>query len=279
MSASGPRIGLALGGGSARGFAHVLMLEAFDELGVKPAIIAGTSMGAICGAAYAAGHSGAELRHELIAIFGKRRHFLKRLAGRFRGGFSNLWSLRFPSVLDNVTLFEMLLPEAMRCSFDTLQIPFVAIAADFYAIEQVVLDKGPLIPALAASSALPSLARPVVLDGRVLIDGGYVNPVPYDVIMDRADLTVAVDVTGDTKRRPGARIPRTLEAMTGATQILFHSITRAKLKSAAPDIFIRPEVGAFGALDYFKVREIFRAAEPAKETLKTSLSQKLAAFS
>jgi len=279
MSASGPRIGLALGGGSARGFAHVLMLEAFDELGVKPAIIAGTSMGAICGAAYAAGHSGAELRHELIAIFGKRRHFLKRLAGRFRGGFSNLWSLRFPSVLDNVTLFEMLLPEAMRCSFDTLQIPFVAIAADYYAIEQVVLDKGPLIPALAASSALPSLARPVVLDGRVLIDGGYVNPVPYDVIMDRADLTVAVDVTGDTKRRPGARIPRTLEAMTGATQILFHSITRAKLKSAAPDIFIRPEVGAFGALDYFKVREIFRAAEPAKETLKTSLSQKLAAFS
>ena len=279
MSASGPRIGLALGGGSARGLAHVLMLEAFDELGVKPAIIAGTSMGAICGAAYAAGHSGAELRHELIAIFGKRRHFLKRVAGRFRGGFSNLWSLRFPSVLDNVTLFEMLLPEAMRCSFDTLQIPFVAIAADFYAIEQVVLDKGPLIPALAASSALPSLARPVVLDGRVLIDGGYVNPVPYDVIMHRADLTVAVDVTGDTKRRPGAKVPRTLEAITGATQILFHSITREKLKSAAPDIFIRPEVGAFGALDYFKVREIFRAAEPAKEALKTSLSQKLAALS
>ena len=90
----------------------------------------------------------------------------------------------------------------------------------------------------------------------MLIDGGYVNPVPYDVIMDRADITVAVDVTGDTQRRPGARIPGTLEAMTGATQILFHSITREKLKSVAPDIFIRPEVGAFGSLDYFKMRRI-----------------------
>jgi NTE family protein len=264
----GPRIGLALGGGSARGLAHVLMLEAFDELGLVPAIIAGTSMGAICGAAYAAGHTGAELRAELLAVFGRRRHLLRRLAAKLRDGSPWLWRPR-----DNVTLFEMLLPDAMRRSFDTLKIPFVAIATDYYGIEQVVLDRGPLIPALAASSALPHLARPVVIEGRVLIDGGYVNPVPYDVIMDRADITVAVDVTGDTKLRPGTAIPGTLAAMTGATQILFHSITREKLKSVAPDIFIRPEVGAFGALDYFRIEEIFRAAEPAKQLLKNKISQ------
>src|SRR5215468_8976581 len=185
----GKRIALALGGGSARGLAHVLMLEVFDELGVKPAVIAGTSMGAICGAAYAVGLSGAELRARCMALFANRAYFLKRLTGKLRGGLSALWSARMPGVVDNVTLFEMLLPEAMRCDFAALKIPFLAIAADFYAIEQVVLDKGPLIPALAASSALPSLTRPVVLGGRTLIDGGFVNPVPYDVVLDRAHST------------------------------------------------------------------------------------------
>src|SRR5262245_17474826 len=103
MSAPGPRIGLALGGCSARGLAHVLMLEAFDELGIKPAIIAGTSMGAICGAAYAAGLSGAEVRAEFLALLGNRAKFLKRFAGKLRGGFSALWSVRTPAVVDNVT--------------------------------------------------------------------------------------------------------------------------------------------------------------------------------
>lgn len=269
------RVALALGGGSARGLAHVLMLEAFDELGVKPAVIAGTSMGAICGAAYAAGLSGAEMRAQFTALFANRAYFLKHFAGKVRGSFATLWSARAPSVIDNVTLFEMLLPEAMRCDFASLRIPFLAIAADFYAIEQVVLDSGPLIPALAASAALPSLARPVVIGGRTLIDGGFVNPVPYDVVLDRAELTVAVDVTGDTRRRAGTKVPRTFDAITGSTQILFHSITREKLKSSAPHILIRPGVGAFGAMDYFKVEEILAAAAPAKEDLKRKLDQML----
>jgi NTE family protein len=267
----GPRIGLALGGGSARGLAHVPMLEAFDELGLKPAVIAGTSMGAICGAAYAAGYSGARLREEFRAVLGRRRDLLKRLTGNMRGGLFGLWHPR-----DNVTLLEMLLPDAMRRSFDTLEVPFLAIATDYYGIAQVILDNGPLIPALAASSALPHLSRPVVIGGRVLIDGGYVNPVPYDVIMNRADVTVAVDVTGDTRIRPGTAMPSTLAAMTGATQILFHSITREKLKVVAPHVFIRPEVGAFGALEFFRIEEIFRAAEPSKQLLKNKLSQLLA---
>jgi NTE family protein len=275
---SGPRVALALGGGSARGLAHIVMLEVFDELGIKPVIIAGTSMGSICGACYAAGLSAAEMREGFETQFASRATFFKNFAGKLSGGLSTLWSLRSPGIVDNVTLFEMLMPDVLRCDFSALKIPFLAIAADFYGIEQVILDHGPVIPALAASCALPGMARPVVLEGRVLIDGGYVNPVPYDVIMHRADITVAVDVTGDTQRRPGTRVPGTFEAMTGATQLLFHSITREKLKSIAPDIFVRPQVGGYAAMDYFKIGEILTAAQSAKEDLKRQLSQRLEAL-
>ena len=86
-------------------------------------------------------------------------------------------------------------------------------------------------------------------------------------------------MTGDPQRRPGARVPGTVEAVTGATQLLFHSITREKLKSIAPDIFIRPKVGAYAALDYFKIGAILDAAQDAKDDLKRQLSQRLEVLS
>jgi NTE family protein len=274
----GPRVGLALGGGSARGLAHIAILEVFDELGIEPAMVAGTSMGAIMGALRSTGMSAAEIRAGFERQCASRTAFFGDFAGKLTDGFSSLWSLRSPSVIDNVTLFEMLLPDVLHCDFGALKLPFVAIAADFYAVEQVVLDHGPLIPALAASCALPAWARPVVIGERVLIDGGYVNPIPFDVVMPHADITVAVDVTGDPQRRPGVKVPGPLEAMTGAAQLLFHSITREKLKSVAPDILIRPAVGGFGAFDYFKLADILAASQSAKDDLKRQLSQRLEAL-
>jgi NTE family protein len=235
-------------------------------------------MGSICGALYATGLPATEIRAGFASELAGRTAFMRRYAGRLASGFSSLWSVRRPSVIDNITLFEMLLPDVLHCDFAALRIPFAAVAADYYAIEQVVLDRGPLIPALAASCALPAWARPVLLDGRVLIDGGYVNPLPFDVVMDKADVTIAVDVTGDTRRGDGAKVPvlpRPIEAMTGAAQLLFHSVTREKLKARAPDIQIRPAVGAFGAFDYFKIGDILGAAEASKEELKRKLAQRL----
>lgn len=270
-----PRIGLALGGGSARGLAHILMLEAFDELGVKPSVIAGTSMGAILGACYAAGLTAREIRSGVEALLASRAAFFRRLAGQMRGNVTTLWSARQPGVIDIVTLLEMLLPDALRGDFAGLKIPFVAVAADFYAMQQVVLDSGPIIPALGASAALPTITRPVRLGERLLIDGGYINPVPFDVIAPRADLVVAVDVTGAPQRRADGTTPRAVELISGATQILFRAVVAEKVQRVPPDVMVRPEVGSFGTLDYFRASDIFAAAEPAKHELKNALRQRL----
>jgi NTE family protein len=272
-----PTIALALGGGAARGLAHIAMLEAIDELGLKPVAIAGTSMGAIIGAAYAAGLSAKDIRAHCEAMLSSRRSFMSTLVRKVPGNLATLWSPRQPSVVDGVTLLELLMPEPVRADFNNLAIPLSVIATDFYAIEEVVLSHGPVIPAVAASAALPTILRPVVIDGRVLIDGGFVNPTPYDVVLDKADITVAIDVTGTPQRRPGLEVPTTMEAWVGATQILFHSITREKLKSVAPHVLVRPDVGSFGTMDFLDISDILAASGAAKDELKRKLDTALTA--
>jgi NTE family protein len=266
-----PTIGLALGGGSARGLAHVVMLEAFDELGIKPVAIAGTSIGSMIGGLYASGMSGAEIRVFVEELLSTRTEIFRRLA-KSSDGLRNLWNFRAPSVVDGVTLFEVLLP-ALRCDFDSLKIPFSAVAVDFYAMSQVVIEQGPVVPAVAASSALPSILRPVVIGGRVLVDGGFRNPCPWDVVAPKADYTVAVDVSGTNSRGNDQAIPNPIEAWIGSTQILFHSISDAKIAANPPSLMVRPAVGIYGTMDFPKFREIFTASEPAKDELKRGLER------
>jgi NTE family protein len=268
-----PRVAVALGGGSARGLAHIIVLEALDELGVKPVAIAGTSMGAICGALYAAGVPAAEIRAGFVKDLASPTAFLMQYVGRAASGLPALWSPSRPGAIDIVTLFEMTLPDILRCDFAALRIPFMAVAADLGANDQVVLSHGPLIPAIAASCALPAWARPVVIEGRVLIDGGYVNPVPFDVVMDKADITIAVDVTGDPRRTVAAGVPRPSAARWAGVQLLFHAVVREKLKVRPPDILVRPAVGAVGSADFFKIEDILAAAEPCRDEVKRKLSQ------
>ncbi|MHA1559581.1 MAG: patatin-like phospholipase family protein, partial [Alphaproteobacteria bacterium] len=174
-------IGLALGGGGALGFAHVAALHAFDDLGIKPAIIAGTSMGAIMGAFYAAGHSAADIERFLRDLRNRRRELVNRLwksrpktvrtlFGPFR---SNAGQLVAEAVLE---AFGDLLPDR----FEDLVIPLRVVATDFYGWRERVFSSGPLIDAVAASMAIPFLFRPVIVDGRPMVDGGVVNPLPFE---------------------------------------------------------------------------------------------------
>ena len=124
--------------------------------------------------------------------------------------------------------------------------------------------------------AIPGLIRPVEFEGHVLIDGGAVNPLPYDLLFDHADIVVAVDVTFGGRSRE-RRIPTPFESMFGAAQIMQGAITAQKLKMRPPDILVRPGVEQFAVLDFLRVGQILRAAEGAKDELKRKLSARMEA--
>ncbi|MEJ2125445.1 MAG: patatin-like phospholipase family protein [Alphaproteobacteria bacterium] len=271
-----PSFAIALGGGGARGLAHIPILEALDELGIRPRIIAGTSIGALMGAAYASGISGADMRSYCSELFSKRVAVIKRLFSRlnseddsFTGFLSKTMNATMP-FFPGERVLEALLPPELPATFEGLKIPFLAVTTDFYMQTQYVISEGPLIPAIAASAALPGVLRPVELDGRVLVDGGFVNPLPFDVFKGEADVTAAIDVSpGPSRGKDGKKqFPSLMEAMVGSPQIALNTIIREKLKTNAPDILIRPHIGHFLVLDFFKFEEIFTASEAAKEEFK-----------
>ena len=273
-----PSIALALGGGGARGLAHVLMLEALDEMGVRPALIVGTSIGAVFGAAYASGLSARLIRAHTEEVLGQRFGFAQALlAARSEPVLKLLNFLPIRSALLNpALLLDQVLPSKVARDFAGLAIPFKAVATDFYAREQVVIDSGDLRSAVAASIALPALFSGVEREGRLLMDGGLVNPLPFDVAAGAADITVAVDVTG-ASGGPGRRTqPSALAALVSSSQILQRSIVREKLKAARPDIYIDVDVDRFHVLEFHRFKEVLAAAQPAKERLQRQLERVLA---
>lgn len=272
-----PRVALVLGGGGARGIAHILMLEALDELGLKPALILGTSIGAIYGAAYAAGLSARLIRahteEALSQRLGMVRHLISARADAVDKLF-NFLPLRL-ALLKPETLLGLVLPSRMPATFAELEIPFAAVATDFYAQEAAVLAKGELKPAIAASMALPGIFQPVFVEGRAMVDGGLVNPLPFDLVGGRADITVAVDVSGAAHQAHPAAVPGPLEALFASSQILQRTIVREKLRHARPDIWVDVDVDPFHMLEFHRFAEILKAGEPAKERLKRELAQRL----
>jgi NTE family protein len=267
-------VALALGGGGARGLAHIAVLEAFDELGVQPAIIAGTSMGAIIGAAYAAGLSGKEIHAYAQAIVRKRAETMTQLLRARVGRFADMLSRGNPMLIDGEMFLDLFWPEAVPDRFDALALPFLAIATDYGSRREVTLSTGQLTPAVAGSMAIPGLIKPVELDGMILIDGGVTNPLPYDRLIGTAEFVLACDVSGGA-RDTLQKSPPPIAALIGAMQIMQATIVDTKLRIRPPDLLVRPDVATYRALDFFKLAAIMRAAEPAKEEVKRGLAKLL----
>lgn len=274
-----PSVALVLGGGGARGLAHIGILEVLDEMNVVPKVIAGTSIGAIFGAAYASGLSGADIRAHTVNVLTRRFDLLKdvvRTPAVSAKAAIGLLAGR-GSLLEPQALLDVVLPEGLATTFEDLAIPLRVVASDYYALEQQILDRGTLKPAVAASMALPVLFKPVTIDGRTLLDGGFVNPLPFDIVSNEADIVIAVDVSGTVEKGDALKEPSTLETLFSLSFLFERSLIKEKLKQQQPDIYIEAGTGTFNVLDFLKVEEIFKAMEPAKERFRTQLHRVLRA--
>jgi NTE family protein len=261
---------LALGGGGARGLAHIPVLEALDELGVKPVAVAGVSIGAAIGAAYAAGMSGRAIRRHAIGIAHNRGETLTRLYGARALALRDMLGAGFanPLVLDAEKFCAAFLPEAVPETFEQLAIPLTVVATDLYGRGEMDYATGPLRPAVAASLALPGLLQPVVIDGRILVDGGALNPLPFDRL-PAADVVLAVDSSaGPSEAR---ELPGPWDAIFTTMHVIGHALASRKLEQARPDLILRPNVGSFRLLDFFRASVVLRSAEAAKAEVKATL--------
>lgn len=271
-------VALALGGGGARGLAHVAVLETLDEMGIRPVAIAGTSIGALIGAPYAAGMSGKEIRTHVTALARDRTGlFGKLLAARAGGSIGSLIAsgFRSASLIDAEKFCAQFLPDRVPDDFGALQIPLTIIASDLYGRREAALSSGPLRSAVAASMAIPGLSRPVIFEGRVMVDGGATNPLPFDRVRDLADIVIAVDVAGPPAEDCTA-MPDSIECYLATILVMAQTIIDEKGKHGAPDIVLRPNVGVFRALDFLRASAILRAAEPVKAELRKKLGTLLA---
>jgi NTE family protein len=271
-----PTFAVAFGGGGARGLAHIHVIEALDELGIRPVAIAGTSMGAIMGAAVASGMTGKQINDYTRSILSRRAEVIARM-----------WSAR-PDTLSQmvggfkVTQFNIerilhaFLPHHVPKIFEDLAIPLQVTATDYYGHHVKVFSEGELRPALAASAAIPAVFAPVLLDGRTYIDGGMYNPVPFDLLRAKADIVIAVDVVGAPQEAAG-RKPTSIDLMFGATQLLMQSIIAHKMEQCAPDILLRPPVSKYRVLDFLKIDSLMAETAPVKDELKRAVEATLKA--
>lgn len=269
-----PKIGFVLGAGSARGWAHIGVLRALTEAGIQPDLIAGCSVGAFVGAAFAAGRLD-ELETWALSFDWKR--MLKLADFGLRGG----------GLIKGKRVNEIFHEQFVECEFSELPIPFAAVATDLHSGQEIWLREGKVSAAVGASIAVPGLFRPVQLEDRYLVDGSVVNPIPVSLCRAMgADIVLAVDLgsdligryvrdddrapmsadrrgllsrvlprynpTSDRQTEPEATRPALLETLMGSINIMQVRIARSRLAGEPPDVLLTPRLGHLGLLDYHR---------------------------
>ena len=270
-------IGLALGSGGATGLAHIAMLQVFDDLGIRPARITGTSIGAIIGALYAAGLEASEIRDVFDEFGGSSLDMLSGLLEADPGDkLTGLLEIELGKggVLDSKRFMDFLRSKIEARRFSDLRIPLEVVATDYWSGKTVVLREGDLFEAMAASSAVPGLFPPVGRGDQLLIDGGTSNPLPADLLSGRHPLVVAIDVSGTRERSE--------DGQAGLTELLFQtfglmqqSLIASQLEMSPPDVYIKPDISGVRLLHFNRIEEVMEESEPAADALREALEAAL----
>jgi len=257
------RIGIALGAGSARGWAHIGVLKALLEAGIEPESVAGTSIGALVGAVYA--------DDELAALEDWVRGLTwRKLVGYFDVSFRG-------GLVKGDRLFDFLRGDLLEKRIEGLRRPFAAVATDLVNGREVWLREGPVADAVRASIAIPGLFTPWLEDDRQLVDGALVNPVPVSLVRAmEADFVIAVDLGSNTvgrhMRKPAAgkrhpRRPSMVDVVTGSLDIMSVRIARSRLAGEPAEVVIQPRLGGLGLLDYHRGAEAIAEGRAAAELM------------
>ncbi|KPL03174.1 MAG: hypothetical protein AMJ90_03850 [candidate division Zixibacteria bacterium SM23_73_2] len=272
-----PKIGLALSGGGARGFAQIGILKVFEKENIPIDYIAGTSMGGIIGGLYASGYSASDLERiaqevewsnllsdtpPRLSLFLTQRE--EREGALFEIRFDGLTPYipkaltsgqKISNLLTNLTMRANLLA---RSDFENLKIPFRAVTTDLVTGSEVVLKSGDLSEAMRATMAVPLALSPVEKEGMLLVDGGLVDPVPVEVVKEMgADIVVAINTSSELL--PSDKIKNPFDIANQATSIMSLEKKNQQLKKA--DLVISPELSQFSSIDFNRADTLIKIGE------------------
>ncbi|MFV3380604.1 patatin-like phospholipase family protein [Pseudomonas sp. NY15354] len=287
-----PKVGLVLSGGAARGLAHIGVLKALEEQGVRIDAIAGTSMGAVIGGLYASGYSVEELEKLATTLdwqqalsdapprkdvpFRRKqddRDFLVKQKLSFRDD----GSLGLPLGVIQGQNLSLLLESKLAHTADTrdfnkLPIPFRAVATDIASGEKVVFSRGHLPQVIRASMSIPAVFAPVELDGRLLVDGGMVDNIPVDVARDMGvDLAIVVDI--GTPLRDRKQLATVVDVLNQSITLMTRRNSEEQLASLhQDDVLIQPSLAAFGVTDFGRAQDMIDAGYRAARAMDNRLA-------
>lgn len=306
------KIGLALGSGAARGWAHIGIIQALEELGIKVDVMSGCSIGAYVGAAYASGKLpdlaqwvSSLTEWQVLGLMG---------VGLHRGG-----------LVSGVKVFQALEDNFSAATFEELSIPLAVAAVDLYSGREVCFQKGPISSAVRASCAIPGLFPPVSHNNRWLVDGAVVNPVPVNLCRQLgADFVIAVNLSADfrpqvleqnirehehneqktdvffrksksrlqqwfkiddtdgaheivqlTKKANQAKVPSIVGVMSSSLEILQARVTRSRLAGDPPDIILEPQLRDFGIMEFYRAKELIEEGRNCVKRIEAQIKYQL----